>query len=256
MRRYVIISVVFHAVFFVVGAVVAPLRGFSGLHRPETIVSVGLIDFADPGSIKGGVAPPAQEPPKIPAPPPSVPEPAADEMIADDPSVKNEPEELKVAEKPKAPEKPKPEPKPKPESAKKPAQERPSQRSGSSQSPQLASADTGGISGSLMEGGGGGDIWGVETGANANPYHRQGFAAIRNNWRNPSVGREAYSCIVRFKVLRSGDLTDIELDKKSGNELFGRAAMRAVQTTRAWQSFPSHWKENDQIIYLEFQYRP
>ena len=237
MRRYLVWSLAFHAVFLVVGAVIAPLRGFSDSKRPPVVVSVGLVDFADPGKVKGE------------APKPPIPEPVADEVIANDPSVSEELAEIKVPDKPKPAETKKTEPK---KTADKPVKRDTSK----AVSPQLASNDTGGVTGSLTEGEGGGDIWGVETGADVNPYHRKGFAAIRGNWRNPASGREQRLCVVKFRVMRNGEITDVEVEKKSGFDLFDRAALRAVQVTAAWPAFPSHWEEDEQIIHLEFQYRP
>lgn len=238
MRRYLIWSLAFHAVFLFIGAVIAPLRGFSGSSKPDVVISVGLVDFADPGKVKGS------------APKPPVPEPAQDELIAKDPSTSEELAEVKV------PEKPKQEEKKKADTPKKTADKPAKKDTTKSAPPALAMNDTGGISGSLTEGDGGGDIWGVETGAGANPYHRQGFATIRNNWRNPSYGREPRMCVVKFTVRRNGELTDIEVEKKSGSDLFDRAALRAVQITASWPAFPSHWEEDEQIIHLEFEYRP
>jgi TonB family protein len=238
MRRYLVWSLAFHAVFLFIGAVIAPLRGFSGSSKPAVVISVGLVDFADPGKVKGT------------APKPVIPEPAADELIAKNPAVKDDLAEIKV------PEKPKKDDKKKETESKKTADKPVKKDTTKTASPALAVNDTGGISGSLSEGGGGGDIWGVETGANVNPYHRQGFATIRNNWRNPSFGRETRMCVVKFTVRRNGELTDIEIEKKSGSDLFDRAALRAVQVTASWPAFPSHWEEDEQIIHLEFEYRP
>jgi TonB family protein len=238
-RRYFVWSLAFHAVFLFLGAVIAPLRGFSGSSRPTTVINVGLVDFADPGKVKGG------------GPKPPVPEPAEDEVIAKSPVVNEEPAEIKAPEKTKiAVKKTK-------ESDTKKIADRPSKKdTAKTTSPQLALNDTGGVTGSLTEGDGGGDIWGVETGANVNPYHRQGFATIRGNWRNPTVGPEGRLCVVTFRVKRNGEISDIQVEKKSGSDLFDRAALRAVQVTAAWPAFPSHWEEDEQLIHLEFQYRP
>jgi TonB family protein len=236
-RRYLVWSLAFHAVILFIGAVIAPLRGLSGYSTAPTVVSVGLVDFAEPGKVKGG------------GPKPLVPQPAEDEIIAKDPTVKEELAELKAPEKPKTETKPK-------ETTKKTGEKQAKKDTTKASSPQLALNDTGGVSGSLSEGEGGEDVWGVESGAGANPYHRQGFAAIRNNWRNPAAGREPRVCVVKFRVKRSGQLVDIELEKKSGFDLFDRAALRAVQVTASWPAFPSHWEEDEQIIHLEFEYRP
>lgn len=240
MRRYLLWSLAFHAVFLFIGAVIAPLRGLSGPSHSMQVVSVGLVDFAEPGRVKGG-----------PAPKPAAPEPADDELIPKNPAVKEELAEVKAPEKPKKDDD-KNKKTEKPKTADKPSKKDTTRTGG----PALAMNDTGGVAGSLTEGGGGGDIWGVETGANVNPYHRQGFAAIRSNWRNPSFGRERRVCVVKFIVRRSGEITDIELEQKSGSDLFDRAALRAVQVTGSWPAFPNHWEEDEQLIHLEFEYRP
>ena len=238
MRRYLLWSVIFHTVVLTLGALIAPLRGLTNSSRPVEIVSVGLVDFATPGKVKGG------------SPAPKVPEPAVDEVIAERPDQKQELEELKE------PEKPKPEKKKEPDK-KVQANKQPKKDTTRTTSPQLASVDTGAaVSGTLAEGEGGGDVWGVETGANVNPYHRAGFASIRGNWRNPVVGPAPRKCVVKFRVMRSGAIIEVEIETKSGSDLFDRAAIRAVQITESWPPFPSHWEEDEQVIHLEFEYRP
>ncbi len=236
MKRYLIWSLAFHAVILFLGAVIAPLRGLSGPPRLATSVSVGLVDFAEPGKPKGNT------------PKPKLPEPAEDEVIPKDPSVKEELAEVKVPEKPK----------PKAET-KKTGDQASKKDTAKSVPPVLASNDTGGISVGISnnEGAGdGGDVWGVELGGNTHPYYREGSATIRRNWRNAGFGRRALACVVRFRVLKSGQLVDIELEEKSGVELFDKSALRAVQVTGAWPPFPSIWDEDEQIIHFRFEHRP
>jgi len=242
-NRYILWSIVFHIAVVLGGAGLAPMRGLiTTSPRSEMIISVGLVDA--PGSVPKG------EPDKpISGPPPKleVPEPALDAELAIKPM--SDLSKEKVAE---------PKPKEKPQ---KPAEEKPKEKTPPKEKTddkQLASADTaGGSHGAITEGpGGGGDVWGVEADASVSPYHRRGFATIRSNWRNPAVGNKPIKCSVRFVVKRTGELADIELETRSGNELFDRAALRAVQMTESWEQFPSFWAEDEQIIILDFEYRP
>lgn len=240
MRRYLIWSLAFHAVLLFIGAVVAPLRGFSGSSRPDVVISVGLVDFADPGKVKGS------------APKPVIPEPAKDELIAKDPAVKDDLAEIKVPEKPKKDDKKK-------ETDSKKTTDRLAKRDTTKTAPPaLAVNDTGGISVGInnQDGSEGGDVWGVEAGGNTHPYFRQGGALIRQNWRNPGYGRQSLACIVRFTVRRSGEIVDVVLEEKSGVDLFDRSALRAVQVTESWPAFPSIWDQDEQTIHLRFEHRP
>lgn len=239
MRRYLVWSLAFHAVFLFIGAVIAPLRGFGDSQSSTTVVSVGLVDFADPGKAKGG------------APKPKVPEPAPDELIAKNPAVNEELAEIKVPEKPK-----RAETKPKQQTSKKSADKESKKDTAKTESPQLAVNDTAGVSIGVSDGAGGGDVWGVEVAGNANPYYREGGAMIRNNWRNPAYGRTALACVVRFRVKRSGEIVDIAVEEKSGSDLFDKSAVRALQITGALPPFPSFWVEDEQIIHIKFEHRP
>ncbi|MBI3872507.1 MAG: TonB family protein [candidate division Zixibacteria bacterium] len=222
MRRYLVWSVVLHAVILLGGALIAPMRGFGGSIRPTEVITVGLVDYANPAKVKTA---PAQIP---------VPNPAADQPIPVKPAQDQTPAKVK----------------PKPEIKKPPKKQE-------EKPPKLANADSANaVSGKLSEGAQAGDIWGVETGANVNPYHRQGFASIRANWRNPIVGAIPRKCVVRFLVRKTGDLTDITLEQSSGLDIYDRAALRAVTLTRSWPQFPDSWEEDEQIIHLEFEYRP
>ncbi|HEX9750380.1 MAG TPA: TonB C-terminal domain-containing protein [candidate division Zixibacteria bacterium] len=247
MRRYLGWSVAFHAVVIAAGAVVAPLSGvFSSSYQPMEIVSVGLIDSA-----------PAPKGQRAEFTPPPVPEPAGDELIPI-PAEKDLTLE-KVADPIKVPE-PKTEKKPEKKPDEKPPRQ-PESRTRQDERPnpsgeQLAQTDTtGGLSGSISDGEIDG-VWGVETSASVNPYHRRGFSLIRSNWRNPVVGPTPRKCVVGFRVKRSGEITDVRLETLSGSRLFDESAVRAVTHTANWDQFPSFWEENEQIIHLEFEYRP
>lgn len=240
MKRNIIWSLILHLLVIIGGSQLAPMGGFATT-SPNSfdVINVGIVSSPTKG----------QEPPaKIPELKP--PTPAVDAAIAMKPTSDLTKEDVTPAKEPE-PEKPKPKaeekPKEQPKEAQKPAAD----------SAKLAQAGKEGTTGSITEGtGSGDDVWGQEDVANVNPYHRQGFASIRNNWRNPAVGPRALKCIVRFKVERSGAIEDIALEQSSGSPLFDRAAIRAIKVTESWEPFPKFWEENEQVIHLEFEYRP
>jgi TonB family protein len=241
-NRYLLWSLVFHFTVVVGGAAVAPMKGLTdGRRHLPLVISVGLVDMP---------APPADQ--VVPVPRLELPTPAGDaeaalrpvpdlnkEIVAD--TVEPEPaeeEEQETADK-----------------------DQPGEGEGEETdtltAPELAASDTvSAAEGIITSGGTSGDVWGVEVAPSVNPYHRRGFAAIRANWRNPAVGPSPRKCVVRFRVTRSGELTDIKMESSSGSELFDRAAVRAVHLTEVWEEFPRLWKEDEQIILLEFEYRP
>lgn len=241
MNRYILWSLILHLAVIVGGAAVAPMRGFFSVDQETSVViSVGLVDLPS--------QPAAQQ--VLKAPHLRSPEPAGDAQVAIAPVPDLTKEEVKEEKKPE-PEKPKEE---------KPEEDKSS--GANAEKPDTAAANLAqndnksGTTGSISEGGGTDDVWGVEVAPNVNPYHRRGFASIRTNWRNPAVGPVGRKCIVRFRVKRNGELSDIALEKSSGSQLFDRSALRAVQMTHSWEQFPRFWKEDEQIIHLEFEYRP
>ena len=234
MRRYLLFSFVFHVGVALGSTFLSPLGSFSAKDkRPVMVINVGLVDLGEKSKTQAGSAsgPKATEAVKQPAPK------APPEKVV-------EPEKKKpLAEKKIEPSKNKKDDKKEPADTKEPK--------------KVAAKDTTtSATGTISEGSGDTDVWGVEVGADVNPYHRRGFAAIRANWRNPAVGPTALKCIVRFTVNRSGELDHLEVEKPSGSEIFDRAALRAVQITKSWEKFPRFWEDDEQLIHLEFEYRP
>jgi protein TonB len=236
-RRYIIISLIFHVSVALGSTLLSPLGSYLPKNkRPPMVINVGLVDLGD--KMRARAAAPPSEKPVEPIKEAPKPTPTAAEKIA-------EPEKPKpTAEKKLTP----------PKEEKKPVKKETPE---TKESQKLAAKDTlSNTTGTISEGNGEADVWGVETGPEVNPYHRRGFAAIRANWRNPAVGPIPLKCVVRFSVNRDGELSHIDLEKSSGSELFDRAALRAVQVTKTWDKFPSYWGDDEQLIHLEFEYRP
>lgn len=239
MNRYLLWSLILHIAVVLGGAAVAPLKGLTdGRQSMPVVISVGLVELPSQPATKAMLAPHLRAP-----------APAKDAEVALAPAPSLTKEDVKEKEKPK--------PKETGETEKEKS-DKPDSKKPDTLASALAQSDTAsGTTGSISQGGGASDeVWGVEVGASVNPYHRRGFAAIRTNWRNPAVGPTGRKCIVRFRVKRSGELTDVALESSSGSQLFDRSALRAVEMTHAWEQFPKFWDENEQIIRLEFEYRP
>ncbi len=235
MRRYLVLSVVCHLGIALGGTLLSPMGSFEKNKKSTVVINVGLVELGDKSKSVGSAAgtPKAKPAPKALTP---LPQKSTPEKVKEDQTKKPvEHKKVEPAKKNKADEK-------------KPVD--------TEDSKQLAANDTiAGTKGTITEGGGENDVWGVEVGAEVNPYHRRGFAAIRANWRNPAVGPISLKCVVRFTVKRNGELTGVDLEKPSGSELFDRAAVRAVQLTKTWEEFPHFWEDDEQVIHLEFEYR-
>lgn len=75
---------------------------------------------------------------------------------------------------------------------------------------------------------------------------------IDENWvRVPVAGAAEIMVIVRFRVLRSGQVRDVELDSSSGNASVDTSALRAVRQSMPLPPFPNLLTEP----YLDLRYR-
>ena len=75
---------------------------------------------------------------------------------------------------------------------------------------------------------------------------------IQQNWIPlGAVGSPETVVIVRFRVLRSGQVRDVELDTGSGNASVDTSALRAVRQSIPLPPFPNLLTES----YLDLRYR-
>ena len=75
---------------------------------------------------------------------------------------------------------------------------------------------------------------------------------IRKNWseRQQSAG----SVIMRFRIQRNGQITDIETFKSSSNPVLDLTAQRALVNTKAVAPLPSAYAERELVLRLQFDY--
>jgi TonB family protein len=75
---------------------------------------------------------------------------------------------------------------------------------------------------------------------------------IGSNWvLVPAAGAPEVTVVVRFRVLRSGQVRDVEMDSSSGNQSVDTSALRAVRQSIPLPPFPNLLLEP----YLDLRYR-
>ncbi|MEO0083933.1 MAG: TonB family protein, partial [candidate division WOR-3 bacterium] len=84
------------------------------------------------------------------------------------------------------------------------------------------------------------------------------LSKIANNWINPFAGSQIkITTTIGFVIAKDGELKNIRIEKSSGNEIFDRAAERAVIITKSVPQLSGEFaKQESLIIHLEFEYAP
>ncbi len=75
---------------------------------------------------------------------------------------------------------------------------------------------------------------------------------IRGAWNQNQDGRGL--CIVKFTIQRSGQLSDITVEKTSGNQVLDLAAQRAVYTVKTLPPLPGAFPNPTLTVHLTFNY--
>ncbi len=82
-------------------------------------------------------------------------------------------------------------------------------------------------------------------------YVQRMLALIEGHWYKPPAppGTRA---VVRFQILRSGQLAGIEIEKSSGSPSFDRAALRAMYATNPLPPLPPGYGPSSLTVHLAF----
>jgi TonB family protein len=83
-------------------------------------------------------------------------------------------------------------------------------------------------------------------------YVDQLLQLIGANWLKPSVP-DGTSCVVTFRVLRSGQITDVKLETTSALPFYDRAAARAVYSANPLPPLPQEFVGETLGVHLKFQ---
>lgn len=84
------------------------------------------------------------------------------------------------------------------------------------------------------------------------------LSKIASNWINPFAGSQIkFATTIGFVIAKNGELKRIQIEKSSGNEIFDRAAERAVIITKTVPQLSGEFAQQESlIIHLEFEYSP
>ena len=76
---------------------------------------------------------------------------------------------------------------------------------------------------------------------------------IQTNWEPPAQTAGSVKTIVFFKIQRGGRLTDLAIEKKSGNFVFDQAALRAVTLASPLPPLPADFPQPSLGVHFEFE---
>lgn len=91
-------------------------------------------------------------------------------------------------------------------------------------------------------------------GARMNRYYAMLWARIKSQWILPQsiLPRENIEAVVHAKILRNGAVTDVSLEKRSGNRYFDESAMKAVRKANPLPPLPEWARGSSMEIGVRF----
>jgi TonB family protein len=195
------------------------------------------VRVVSPASLGRPEAPPAPAP--VPAPAEPAPAPKAKPVI-EKPSEKVLPS-AKAMPEPKKPAKPE-RPKPVPAAVKSagPALELPSAAGAANGSPSGAGVSFGA------------SVTSFDADFPFTYYVEQLLSLIGANWFKPESA-DGTSCVVSFRIMRSGQVTEVKVDYSSGVSYYDRAAARAVYAANPLPPLPPDYRNETLGVHLKFQ---
>jgi TonB family protein len=86
-------------------------------------------------------------------------------------------------------------------------------------------------------------------------YIEQMINKISSNWENPAKNSQvALSCVINFTITKDGLISNVKIEKSSGNSAFDFSAQRAVVSTKQLPPFAGEFLGLDSlIVHLEFE---
>ena len=83
-------------------------------------------------------------------------------------------------------------------------------------------------------------------------YVEQILSLIGANWFKPESA-EGTTCVVSFRILRSGQVTEVKVETPSGVSYYDRAAARAVYAANPLPPLPPDYRNDALGVHLKFQ---
>ncbi len=76
---------------------------------------------------------------------------------------------------------------------------------------------------------------------------------VSQNWFTSESGRgEGHSCVIYFRLARDGSVSDVSVEKSSGNQYFDRSAQRAVRSSAPFPPLPKAFDDPWLGIHFTF----
>lgn len=83
------------------------------------------------------------------------------------------------------------------------------------------------------------------------------LAKIADNWANPYAGQnKTFNAAVYFVVEKDGKITEVKLEKGSGNAAYDASTTRALLVTQQLPALPPEFSGPRLKLHLEFEYKP
>jgi TonB family protein len=83
-------------------------------------------------------------------------------------------------------------------------------------------------------------------------YAEQLQSLIGANWLKPDVP-QGTACVVSFRILRSGQVTDVKVETPSGLGFYDRAATRSVYAANPLPPLPPEFRRDELGVHIRFQ---
>ena len=96
----------------------------------------------------------------------------------------------------------------------------------------------------------------AELNAQMQAYYAKVWSRIRGGWTLPQgiVSGEVLETVIGVTVLRSGAVTEVNYEKRSGNRYFDESAMKAVRKASPFPPLPAGVGDNSIDIGIRFPY--
>ena len=91
-----------------------------------------------------------------------------------------------------------------------------------------------------------------QSSAGTNHYYGMIQDLIEDQWRNTPLVADAPVVVLKFRIARSGEISQIRTDKSSGNEYYDSAARRAVNAVNPLPPFPPDF--SDSFLDIRFHF--
>jgi len=94
----------------------------------------------------------------------------------------------------------------------------------------------------------------AEAGLKMKTYYAAIWARIKSQWVLPQgiLSRQNIEAVIHVKVLRSGTVTDLSFEKRSGNRYFDESAMRAIRKASPLPPLPEWVRDSSMEIGIRF----